>query len=39
MLAGFCLVAGAILLVFDGPWPAWALLFALAVLLALRRER
>lgn len=39
MLAGFCLIAGAILLVFHGPWPAWLLLFTLAALLAFRRER
>jgi ubiquinone biosynthesis protein len=39
LLSGFCLIAGAILLVFDGPWPAWMALFALAALLALRRER
>jgi ubiquinone biosynthesis protein len=37
LIAGFCLVAGAILMVFGGPWPLWAGLFALAPLLALRR--
>jgi ubiquinone biosynthesis protein len=37
VLSGFCLVAGAILAVFGGPWPAWTLLFALAALLALRK--
>lgn len=39
LLAGFCLVAGAILIVFHGPWPVWAMLFALAAALALRKER
>src|SRR5574338_896190 len=38
LLAGFCLIAGAILLVFDGPWPVWVLLFLLSAVLALRRE-
>jgi ubiquinone biosynthesis protein len=38
LIAGFCLVAGAILLAFGGPWPLWAALFALAPVLALRRE-
>jgi ubiquinone biosynthesis protein len=37
LVAGFCLVAGAILMSFNGPWPLWAGLFALAPLLALRR--
>lgn len=39
VLSGFCLVAGAILAVFGGPWPAWVLLFVLAALLAFRRQR
>lgn len=38
LVAGFCLVAGAILMSFNGPWPLWAGLFVLAPLLALRRE-
>jgi len=37
LIAGFCLVAGAILMVFGGPWPLWAGLFVLAPLLGLRR--
>jgi ubiquinone biosynthesis protein len=37
LIAGFCLVAGAILMAFGGPWPLWVGLFALAPLLALRR--
>jgi ubiquinone biosynthesis protein len=36
LLAGFCLVAGAILLAFHVAWPSWAALIAAAVLLALR---
>jgi ubiquinone biosynthesis protein len=36
LLAGFCLVAGALLLVGNGPWFAWAGLFIVAVLLAIR---
>jgi ubiquinone biosynthesis protein len=35
-LAGFCLVAGALLLAFNGPWYAWAALFLIAVILAIR---
>ena len=30
LFAGFCLVAAAILLAFEGPWPLWAALFLLA---------
>ena len=37
LLGGFCLVAGAILAAFGGPWPAWAALFALGILLPLWR--
>lgn len=37
ILAGCSLIAGAILVAFDGPWPIWSALFALAFLLALRR--
>lgn len=36
VLAGFCLVAGAVLLAFGGPWPIWTVLFVLALILALR---
>lgn len=37
LIAGFCLVAGAILMAFGGPWPLWAGLFGTALLLAVRR--
>ncbi len=37
LIAGFCLVAGAIIMAFGGPWPLWAGLFAIAFLLAVRR--
>ena len=37
LLAGFCLVAGAILMAFGAAWPLWATLYASAVLLAFRR--
>ncbi len=36
LLAGFCLLAGAFILAAGGPWYAWATLFLLALLLALR---
>ena len=36
LLAGFCLVAGALLLAFNGPWFVWTALFIIAVLLAIR---
>jgi len=36
ILAGFCLLAGAILAGVGGPWPIWAFLFILALLLAVR---
>jgi ubiquinone biosynthesis protein len=39
LLAGFCLVAGTLLLALHGPWPVWALLLAAAIGLALHRER
>jgi ubiquinone biosynthesis protein len=39
LFAGFCLVSGAILAAFGGPWPVWAALFLLALILALRRGR
>jgi ubiquinone biosynthesis protein len=38
LIAGFCLVAAAILMAFGGPWPLWSLLFAAALLLALHRD-
>jgi ubiquinone biosynthesis protein len=37
LLAGFCLVAGAIIMAFGGSWPLWGALFAAALLLAFRR--
>ena len=37
LIAGFCLVAGAILMAFGQPWPVWGALLAAAVLLAFRR--
>jgi len=37
LLAGFCLVAGAIIMVFGGAWPLWGALFAAALMLAFRR--
>jgi ubiquinone biosynthesis protein len=36
LLAGFCLLAGALILAFNGPWYAWGGLFIIAVLLAIR---
>ncbi len=37
LLAGCCLVSGAIIMAFGGAWPVWAAMFAMAFLLALRR--
>jgi ubiquinone biosynthesis protein len=37
LLAGFCVVAGALLASSGAPWPFWSAFFALAVLLAWRR--
>ncbi|HEX5830972.1 MAG TPA: AarF/UbiB family protein [Gemmatimonadaceae bacterium] len=39
LLAGFALVAGALLLGLGRPWPVWAALFALAAVLTLLRRR
>jgi hypothetical protein len=36
LLAGFCLLGGAFILAFDGPWYAWSPLFLIAILLAIR---
>ncbi|MGZ8376233.1 MAG: ABC1 kinase family protein [Gemmatirosa sp.] len=36
LIGGFCLLAGAVLLALDGPWPAWAALFLVAVVLVSR---
>ena len=37
ILAGFCVVAGSIVLASGGAWPLWAALFGLAFVLAFRR--
>jgi ubiquinone biosynthesis protein len=37
LLAGCCLVSGAIIMAFGGPWPVWGAMFAVALLLAVRR--
>ena len=37
LLAGCCLVSGAIIMAFGGAWPVWAAMFAVAFLLAVRR--
>ena len=37
LLAGFCLVAGSVLMAFGGPWPLWLALYATALGLALHR--
>jgi ubiquinone biosynthesis protein len=39
LFAGFCLVAATILISFGGPWPLWASLLLLSLLLILRRAR
>lgn len=36
ILAGFCLIAGAILVANHSPWPFWAALFLLALILAVK---
>jgi ubiquinone biosynthesis protein len=36
LLAGFCLVAAALLLAFNGPWFVWTALFLFAIFLAFR---
>jgi ubiquinone biosynthesis protein len=38
LLGGFCILAGAILAGFKGPWPLWAALFALGLFLSLRKR-
>jgi hypothetical protein len=38
LIAGSCLVAGAISMGFAAPWPVWGGLFAIAFFLALRRD-
>lgn len=37
LIAGFCLVAGAILMSFQAPWPLWTTMFVIAFFLALGR--
>lgn len=37
LFGGACLVAGAILVAFDGPWPLWVVLLTVGILLPLRR--
>ncbi len=37
LIAGSCLVAGAIAMGFRVPWPVWGALFAIALVLAVRR--
>ncbi len=39
LFGGFCLVAGAILAAFEGPWPAYAILFTFGILLPLYRGK
>ena len=36
ILAGFCLVAGAILVSFGSPWPFWVILFLFAFVFAIK---
>jgi ubiquinone biosynthesis protein len=38
VLAGFCLVAGAIVAASNGPWPIWGTFIGAGILLALRRR-
>lgn len=37
LIAGSCLVAGAVAMGFRAPWPVWSALFAIAFVLAVRR--
>ncbi|HKI01796.1 MAG TPA: AarF/UbiB family protein [Thermoanaerobaculia bacterium] len=39
LFGGFCMVAGAILAGAKGPWPVWAVLFAVGIVAALHRDR
>ena len=39
LFGGFCMVAGAILVGAKGPWPVWAVLFAVGIVAALHRSR
>ena len=38
LIAGSCLVAGAISMGFAAPWPVWCGLFVIAFFLAIRRS-
>ena len=37
ILAGFCLLSGAVVASLGGPWPVWAILFLLALIFSLRK--
>jgi len=37
IFGGFCMVSGAILAAFGGPWFVWVALFAIGLLIPLRR--
>lgn len=39
LFGGACIIAGAVLAGFDGPWPVWAALFTAGILLAIRPGR
>lgn len=39
LFGGFCMVAGAVLAGARGPWPVWAVLFAVGIGTALHRDR
>ena len=38
LIAGSCLVAGAVAMGFRSPWPVWSILFLLAFVLAVRKK-
>ncbi len=38
VFSGFCIVAGAIVAAVQGPWPLWAALFLIGLVIALRRS-
>jgi len=38
ILGGFSILAGAVVVAFEGPWPVWAGLFAFAAILTLRKQ-
>jgi ubiquinone biosynthesis protein len=37
IMAGFCVLAGAVVAALGGPWPVWAILFTLAFIFSLRK--